>query len=937
MRKSLIIIPVILCIVLSLLSGCGSQTQSAQKPTEAEPETDQDVAFQSTQKPTEAEPEINRDLAFQEELARELIGLGALQVIPNLESGLNKVPTKAEGLAVIVQLMGRRSEAISGTWSHPFKDAPEWADSYIGYAYENGLIEESSINFAQNDQGLCWFLTTLLKALGYSPSDFKAEDPYGPAKDLGLLNEGIDEAELCRADLLTIFASALEIVPKGSDKTIAAALMDNGIFTNAQYAEAELTHALALGLISDDVLLSWDNPITFSGFAEMLSAVIQHTKADVLANWEDVASNAFKETSAMERDDGILALYEAACVLGIGRIGTAYWNQINCYYNNEGITQEYSPREDIFPNCRQIGQMELNLGEKPDLDYYTCASFYQMGNSSSLCLKPFFNQCVDGISYNDSLTSGEAVRAVYRLYLAYLERQEGSFNNSLYATDWNDSLLAEAGHTLEEIISSSTEFKKSDELILGETYTGNEYYVSNGGNDANDGKSPSTAWASLDRVRDADLQYGDIVYFERGGTWYGELIMRGGVTYTAYGNGPKPVISGSVPDAAESASWTLYGMSVDGGKIWLYKDATPDCGLILLNGTIVARKAYPAWDGHQYIIDGEEFTLEDGLFADLMYFTKLDLDGRDLPLMIEGSGMTGELYFRCDAGNPAEVFDTIELALSPKAAQPGQDGWNAIDNINFRCYSISGMDCCNQNHIVYQNCETAWCGGAVKEYDPRPFGPATVVSGGGALMFACDVVYRHNYIHDCESKGLAVVSSGNPATLNRVGILAEGNVVERCGSAVYFWTGGFQLDAGFRFEDVTIRDNYFINSAYGWRAHSDMWVNGGIGAVGLDREAVTVAELWSTGDVRLENNLFYRAAGCLVRFEGNDFSAGSNLPIMSGNTYVLDKGDLMLSKRDNVSEYPFGQIGALVSNDSALMEKYLREGIEDKTGTVIVK
>ena len=933
MRKSCIVFLVILCMLLSILPGCGTQTQDPQKPTEGETEE----TSAPTDPPPKTEPEINRNVAFQEELAQDLIALGAIREIPGLEPGLNKVPTKAEGLAVIIQLMGHEREAVSGTWSHPFKDVPEWADSYIGYAYENGLVEDGDIDFTQRDPGLAWFLTTLLRALGYSDSDFEAEDPYGLAEDLGLLNKDAQRAELCRADLLTVFASALEITPKESDRTVAATLMENGAFTNARFAEAELTHALALGLIPDDVLLDWDSPITFSGFAEMLSAVIQHTNTDVLANWEGVASNAIGEAETMERDDGILALYEAACVLGLGRIGTAYWNQINCYYNNEGITPEYSPREDIFPNCRQTGRMELNSGEEPDLDYYTCAMFYQMGISSSLCDKPFFDQCVDGISYNDRLTSGEAVRAAYRLYLAYIERQEGSFDNSLYATDWDDSLLAEAGQTLEKIINSSTEFKKSGELILGETYTGNEYYVSNGGNDANDGKSPSTAWASLDKVRDADLQYGDIVYFERGGTWYGKLIMRGGVTYAAYGDGPKPVISGSVPDAAESASWTLYGMSADGGKIWLYKDVTPDCGLILLNGTIVARKAYPAWDGHQYISGGEKFTLEDGLFANLMYFTKLDLDGRDLPLMIEGSGVTGELYFRCDEGNPGEVFDTIELALSPQATQPGQGGWNAIDNISFRCYSVSGMDCANRDHIVYQNCEVAWCGGAVKEYDPGPFGPTVAVSGGGALMFACDVVFRHNYIHDCESKGLAVVSSGGHATLNRVGILAEGNVVERCGSAVYFWTGGFQPGGGFRLEDVTIRDNYFINTAYGWRAHSEMWGVGSIGTTGICREAVTIAELWSTGDVRLENNLFYRAAGCLLRFEGNDFSAESKLPVMSGNTYVLDKGDLLLFKRDNVSEYPSGLIGALASNDSALMEKYLREDIGDSVGSVVVR
>lgn len=45
------------------------------------------------------------------------------------------------------------------------------------------------------------------------------------------------------------------------------------------------------------------------------------------------------------------------------------------------------------------------------------------------------------------------------------------------------------------------------------------------------------------------LKKGDIVYLKRGDVWQGETIVTvEGVTYSAYGNGPKPIIESSPVD-----------------------------------------------------------------------------------------------------------------------------------------------------------------------------------------------------------------------------------------------------------------------------------------------------------------------------------------------------------------------------------------------------
>lgn len=402
----------------------------------------------------------------------------------------------------------------------------------------------------------------------------------------------------------------------------------------------------------------------------------------------------------------------------------------------------------------------------------------------------------------------------------------GSFG--IPATNWEDPLLADARHAREAILNSPTAITKGEDLILGETYTGNAYYVSNSGDDGNDGLTPEAPWASLKKVEKANLKYGDVVFFERGDIWYGTLNMQYGVTYSAYGKGAKPIITGSPQDAAQEDKWELYAETADRGKIWKYAEEMPDAGVILLNGgEMVARKAYPLWNGKKYTnAEGEPYVVEAEL-VDLMFFSAIELKGKwaavGARLSLDEPTIFGPLYLRCDAGNPGQVYDKIEIAIMPTGTNTATKGWHAVDNIHFRCYSSSGMDCNNHSNIIYQNRETDLCGGAVKNYQNNRYNPEkimSVVSGGGMLLFGTDLVSKNNYIHDCESKGIAVVVNGmdgNAAWLQRFNILAEGNVVERCGNGVMLWVDNAVKDKSLAFENIRFTDNFFVNGSYGWR------------------------------------------------------------------------------------------------------------------------
>lgn len=86
------------------------------------------------------------------------------------------------------------------------------------------------------------------------------------------------------------------------------------------------------------------------------------------------------------------------------------------------------------------------------------------------------------------------------------------------------------------------------------------YYLDPGGRDDADGLTPAGAWQTLTRLNEADLQPGDEVLFRRGGLFRGSLHPASGepgrpVRYGAYGEGPKPILQGSVSRSVP-ADWT---------------------------------------------------------------------------------------------------------------------------------------------------------------------------------------------------------------------------------------------------------------------------------------------------------------------------------------------------------------------------------------------
>ena len=135
-------------------------------------------------------------------------------------------------------------------------------------------------------------------------------------------------------------------------------------------------------------------------------------------------------------------------------------------------------------------------------------------------------------------------------------------------------------------------------LVVKSAAFSTDYYVSNKGNDTNDGLSKETAWQTVAKVNSQSFQPGDNIFFERGGVWIDErlLISSSGtennrITYSAYGEGEKPVFDGvhEVPGWKNQSNWTNRGSNV-----WSISLSGSNHGRLWFDGTEKERSRYDA-------------------------------------------------------------------------------------------------------------------------------------------------------------------------------------------------------------------------------------------------------------------------------------------------------------------------------------------------------
>lgn len=169
-----------------------------------------------------------------EHAAQSLYDLGLFQGTGNNADGtpnfdLDRTPTRAEAVTMLVRLLGKDAEAKAGTWETPFTDVADWAKPYVGYAYTNGLTTGTSDTTFGGDATVnaTQYLTFVLRALGYtSGTDFQWDSAWTKSDEIkltdGRYNAGT--ASFTRGDVALISNNALSAVVNGQSKPLSKVL-----------------------------------------------------------------------------------------------------------------------------------------------------------------------------------------------------------------------------------------------------------------------------------------------------------------------------------------------------------------------------------------------------------------------------------------------------------------------------------------------------------------------------------------------------------------------------------------------------------------------------------------------------------------------------------------------------------------------------------------
>ncbi len=372
--------------------------------------------------------------------------------------------------------------------------------------------------------------------------------------------------------------------------------------------------------------------------------------------------------------------------------------------------------------------------------------------------------------------------------------------------------------------------KKIEDYPDNVSVTGKTYYLSNEGDDKNDGLTPDTARKTYAAVK-MTLQAGDAVLFRRGDIFRGQINLVSGVTYAAYGEGVKPRLYGSY-DGLEK-EW----VATEEEDIYEYTGITGNySNIIFNNGEFIGRPVH----------------------------TRGRLKARPLNVFL-GSRLT--IY--SPDGNPGEIFNNIEI-VDGYCLMTGSGGELKDVKLQNLCLMYTGVHFLGTLGPVYnmevEGCIMGYCGG-------RDLHIPNTVSLGNAIEFwsvAVDVNIHDNYIFQSYDaalthQGPTNVKNGDPqlGATNYTNIHYENNLLEyntydiEAFSCRSVKTQQNSPNGTFTYNDVYVRGNICRYTGWGWgsldRPDKNVYANFKYDATGENETNVHIKPLY------IENNIFDRS------------------------------------------------------------------------------
>lgn len=328
-----------------------------------------------------------------------------------------------------------------------------------------------------------------------------------------------------------------------------------------------------------------------------------------------------------------------------------------------------------------------------------------------------------------------------------------------------------------DAILSNPNMALAEETVL-------KFYVSDSlGDDNNDGLSPETPFKTVAKVNEA-VQKGKsntertAVLFKRGDTFRinSALLLRSNVTYTAYGKGKKPIISGSLKNYAVPYIWR--------------SENEPNIWSTVITGFSPEEKVHLA--SNVVFNDGESFATRKETFNQLKNNGDYYFD-RD----------TDTLYLYLFGINPGNSFSSIEIHTSNHLLE--LDVFDAeniiINNLSLKYAGRHAIVIIRAENLEISDCEIGWAGGLYIKRD----GKYTQYRYGNSIEFwdkAVNCSVKRCYIY--QSYDAAITFQGRETDLYK-NLDFSDNLIEYSSFNFEYWTSWENKNA--RVENVRFCNN----------------------------------------------------------------------------------------------------------------------------------
>lgn len=300
------------------------------------------------------------------------------------------------------------------------------------------------------------------------------------------------------------------------------------------------------------------------------------------------------------------------------------------------------------------------------------------------------------------------------------------------------------------------------------TGSGKAYYISNNGKNTNDGLSPNSPLKDYAGAAAKGLKSGDVLYFQRGGTWRGRIeIKTPGITITAYGEGKAPQFFASPESGDVKGNWT----QTDTKNVYEYKTRFgTDIGAIIFD--------------NQYYTYKSEYTKESVSGSKSIRYVNSYKDLKE-DLQLFHDPKTFKVYVYSKNGNPADRFSSIEFNISSSVFGITVDNLT-FDGICVKFTGAHGIASGTCKGLTVRNCEFGWIGGGKQGgiNATARYGNAIEIWGG-----AVNYTVENNYIYQIYDAGATFQYTSNTNNQIYENIKFNNNVIENCNYSIeYFVT-----------------------------------------------------------------------------------------------------------------------------------------------------